>query len=207
MTSKTKKTFDPATLNTADHIVWFDDFHGDEGNAPTNSYRFLSNFYVGDPFTIPDVKWFGGGLVEFKTGEHAFQAFKAVNSEDSGQFKAIVDAETPSLAKKLGRSCKLRKDWEAVKFDVMMAVLRSKFTFDRAEGHLLLGTGTALLTEGTFWYDDTWGVMLNKQGRPGRNWLGTLLMARRAELQAEKASGVSDGVERHNVTWALTLND
>lgn len=195
MTKSKTKTFDPATLNTPEHVIWFDDFNEDEGNKATNGYRFLSNFYVGEPIKLP------GEDTEFMTGEHAFQAFKATTD---AWFKTIAEAGTPSEAKKLGRSCILRKDWEAVKFDVMMAVLRSKFTFERSEGHLLLGTGNALLTEGTFWNDDTWGVMLNKPNRPGRNWLGTMLMARRAELQAEPYAG--EVTAQYNVDWAQSYH-
>ena len=203
-TSKTRKNFDPTILNTDKHISWFDDFNEDEGEKPTNGYRFLSNFYVGEVFTLPNVIWDDGTEIEFKTGEHAFQAFKAFKD---AEFAAIVAAPTPAKAKALGRSCELRPDWEAVKFDVMMAVLRAKFTWQRYEGKALVDTKQALLTEGTFWYDDTWGVMLNKQGRPGRNWLGTLLMARRAELVAEVLGSPQVDTGQYNVSWALESHE
>jgi ribA/ribD-fused uncharacterized protein len=178
--SKTK--FDPSTLNQpGKEIVWFDDFNQHEGNDPTNTYRFLSNFYVGEPFTLAGLRWGPeDDLAQFKTGEHAFQAMKALSEED---FKAIVDSPTPSEAKKLGRTCKTDiARWDSIRFDVMAAVVRSKFTLDREEGPLLLATGHALLMEGTQWGDQVWGVDMLKEGWPGRNWLGTLLMARRAEL-------------------------
>jgi ribA/ribD-fused uncharacterized protein len=208
VTQKETKTFDPATLNKPEHIIWFDDFHGDEGKEPTNHYRFLSNFYVSEPLTIPGVEWAGtvkdmSDPIVFQTGEHAFQAFKAVSASD---FEDIVSAKSPGVAKRLGRKCALRQDWEGVKLDVMAAVLRAKFVLSRPEGQWLLDTGTALLTEGTFWNDDTWGVKLNQEGSPGRNWLGTLLMARRAELAAEKLHGVTMNTVVHNVDFLLTFS-
>ena len=185
----------------------FDDFK----DEPTNGDRFLSNFYEGELITLPGVTWnafFGSmdrqpwcekflvdypeelpeGPVYFSTGEHAFAAMKCwgVNPE---QFFDIVCADGPGPAKSLGRSCQLREDWEVVKLDVMAAVVRSKFTLERDEGQRLLRTYDALLIEGTWWRDDVWGVQLKKnntsQTAVGRNWLGTLLMARRAELRAE----------------------
>jgi ribA/ribD-fused uncharacterized protein len=177
-------------------ISWFDDFEG------PNEWRFLSNFYVGAPLLYRSFS--------FASGEHMFQAFKASSVADMHTINA---GETPSEAKANGRHyLRLRPDWERVKFDVMRLVLRTKFQAGREEAALLLATGDALLVEGTMWGDRVWGVDL-KAGRakreeewgrapagpplawepgegwehsPGRNWLGVLLMARRAELYAEQ---------------------
>lgn len=179
-------------------ISWFDDFEGD------NEWRFLSNFYVGKPLAYRSRS--------YMSGEHMFQAFKARNVADHDMINA---ATSPGEAKANGRHyLHLRMDWERVKFDVMRVVLRTKFQQGREEAGLLLATGDALLVEGTMWDDRVWGVNL-KEGRkrqeargaqyvgaeavaahawepgegwelaPGRNWLGVLLMARRAELLAE----------------------
>lgn len=177
-------------LNHDGQVLWFDDFADD----PTNQYRFLSNFYVGEPITL--------GSVTFATGEHAFAANKA---KDPRAFQAIATADTPGRAKSMGRSCTLRPDWEEVKLDVMAAVLRAKFTLPRGEGHYLLETGDRLLMEGTYWHDQVWGVDLHI-GRtpataPGRNWLGTLLMARRAELRAEDRYGLRVPTVDHNLAF------
>lgn len=148
-------------------IDWFDDFEGH------NDYRFLSNFFIGDPIDMND----GHGAC-YRTGEHAFQAYKAT---DLVQWQGVVDAKSPGKAKMIGRRIELRKDWEQVKFDVMRAVLAAKFSPERPEAEMLLATGDALLIEGTEWNDRVWGV--NRQGM-GRNWLGTLLMAQRAVLRS-----------------------
>lgn len=151
-------------------ILWFDDLG--TGNA---EYRFLSNFYVGEPIQLPGVD------AQFPTGEHAFQAFK---TDDLNEFHRIVGSPSPGAAKRAGRTCSLRHDWEAIKYDVMAAVVRAKFSLDRDEAGMLLATNDAYLREGTYWRDSVWGVDLRHPERPGRNWLGTLLMARRAELRA-----------------------
>lgn len=160
-------------------VINFDDFDGH------HQWEFLSNFYHGEPIPLWGRDW--------QTGEHAFQAMKSL---DDAVRDHIWRAGTPGIAKMRGRKCVLRNDWEAVKYDVMAAVLRAKFTLDRDEGRWLVQrTRDALLVEGTTWNDAVWGVAgrsttANGKGgvevtSVGRNWLGTLLMARRAELLAE----------------------
>lgn len=176
-------------------IGWFDDFDGD------HDYIALSNFFEGDPIYISEFCPYAA----FNTGEHAFAAMKA---RDKDQRARIRNAGSPGEAKALGRACDLREDWEAVKYDVMMAILRAKFTLDRYEGDVLLSTGNALLVEGTYWYDTVWGVALDESPtetlirQPGRNWLGTMLMARRAELVAEKLYGLEATTGEHNARFA-----
>lgn len=159
-------------------IVNFDAFEGD------NPYAFLSNFWEQEVVV---------GDRSFPTGEHAFQAAKAATPAD---FELVAGAAGPGTAKYNGRRIALRRDWEEVKYDVMRVVLAHKFQGELfGLGHELLDTGDALLVEGTRWRDTVWGVDLDEGERlgygghlsPGRNWLGTLLMARRAELR----SGVS----------------
>ena len=161
--------------NRPEVIGWFDDFDGE------HPYRALSNFYIGEPIEIPEIEG------AWMTGEHAYQALKAASAEER---ERIRRANSPAQSKMLGNTCQLRSDWEAVKYDAMMAVLRAKFTLGREEGRVLRATGDALLIEGTFWQDTVWGVDLRDDTvyathAPGRNWLGTMLMARRAELKAE----------------------
>jgi ribA/ribD-fused uncharacterized protein len=135
------------------------DFHG--------QFFFLSNFYR-SPITEHDIT--------YPTMEHYFQAQKADNAEAK---KRIASAETPSKAKYLGRSVHLVPDWEIVKLAVMRDGLQLKFAEDSQLAWALLSTGDAYLIEGNSWGDRYWGV----DGH-GSNWLGNLLMARRAELRA-----------------------
>ena len=196
--------------NPASMISWFDDLG--TGNP---QFRFLSNFYEGKtPIVLPGLKAMlekrfpeADSGIEFPTGEHAFQALKATNLTDFLRVGLAAplkidgedgELEAPGVAKYIGKSMPLRPDWERVKMDVMVAVLRAKFAPDRNEAAWLLATGDAYLREGTWWHDTTWGVDLYAEGFPGRNWLGTMLMAIRAELR----SGVEIDTGLHNLRRA-----
>lgn len=219
--------FDPNMLNSDPDalIAWFDDL-----GTGNEAYSFLSNFHEDEPITLPGFTWevvfsdmhirhqnrlinryFDGempvGPIGFKTGEHAFAAIKCWGT-NIRQFIQIVLADDPNEAKALGRACDLRPDWELIKFDVMMAVQRFKYLLDRKEGRALLETGDALLIEGTLWADDIWGVDLNDTNDPttsnGANWLGTMIMARRAELLAEKRFNIRTTAGFKNAVSAIS---
>lgn len=147
-------------------VDYFDSFEG------PNEFAFLGNFYV-SPVRLRGVK--------YPTGEHAFQAYKATTK---GRWLGIAKANDSGQAKSRGRSCDLRPDWEAVKYDVMTQVVRAKFHSTSRLAEELVKTGDALLIEGTYWGDTIWGVDLRRRGYQGNNWLGRILMARRAELVA-----------------------
>ena len=91
----------------------------------------------------------------------------------------IATAGNARIAKKLGRACELREDWEDIKIDVMRDILRVKFKKGSHLGRLLVGTGDIPLVEGNTWNDVFWGVCNGS----GENWLGRLLMEIRSELQ------------------------
>jgi ribA/ribD-fused uncharacterized protein len=122
----------------------------------TGAYRFLSNF---------DER----GSVEWR-----FQASKTL---DEAERAWVLSAISAGEAKRRGRKVTLREDWEQVKDDIMLALLREKFAA-KALGDLLRGTRTVELVEGNHWDDTYWGVC---RGR-GRNRLGELLMQVRDEL-------------------------
>lgn len=143
-------------------IEYFDSFEG------PNRYDFLSNFY-------PSTLHFRGGV--YPTGEHLFQAFKA---RDLATHDNIRWAKTPGQAKTLGRQIELRPDWENIKYDAMRVTLWYKFAPKSKLAEMLLATDDAMLLEGNTWNDTVWGA--SKTTLVGRNWLGHLLMARRAEL-------------------------
>ena len=141
-------------------------------------YRFLSNFHVDQRFDVV----VRGRNTRALSGEHAYQACKAVHDSDAAR---ILDATTPGKAKRLGRRAEMRGDWDAVKVAVMRHVLEAKFAPDSALAAELVATGDAILVEGNTWNDTFWGVA--SVGR--ENWLGYLLMARRSELHLGRAYG------------------
>lgn len=129
-------------------------------------YRFLSNFFPCEIFYCGK---------SYPTVEHAFQAAKTL---DESAREHIRLQSTPGRAKQLGRMCVLRTDWESVKKDVMLNLLR--FKFGRPDLRALLkSTGDFYLVEGNNWGDYFWGVCNGS----GENWLGKLLMQVRDEIR------------------------
>ena len=146
-------------------------------NCFDGEFAFLSNFYT-SPFEDPKT----GTL--FLTVEHYFQAMKADNMRD---YLTIASAPTPDKAKRLGRQCVLRWDWEKVKEQVMEDGLRLKFA-DPELHKMLISTHPHELVEGTTWHDNEWGNCSCERCRniPGKNKLGKILMKLRTEFMEEK---------------------
>jgi ribA/ribD-fused uncharacterized protein len=130
------------------------------------SYRWLSNFWV-CPIE------FGG--INYPSVEHAYQAAKCADVWDRHK---ILHAKTPGDAKRIGRKSKIRDDWDVVKLDVMLDLLRKKFSIPDLRKKLF-DTGNLVLQEGNWWGDKFWGVDLRTNA--GENHLGKLLMRVRDE--------------------------
>lgn len=140
--------------------------------AFTGALAFLSNFFL---CTI----MYDG--MKFTSNEAFFQAMKTQNKTVRKQFEGI----SPAAAKKLGRTIKLRPDWESIKLQVMEHGLRKKF--DPATNIdlviALVNTGNDELVESNYWHDNYWGsCTCSKCGNKGQNNLGKLLMKIRAGL-------------------------
>lgn len=134
-------------------------------------FHFLSNFYF-SPFIYEKRT--------FNTVEHGFQCHK---TKDSMWRSLITNAQSPGQAKRIGRTCPLRSNWEEIKEDIMMAMLRAKFSEPEME-QKLLATYERELIEGNTWGDVYWGKDLHS-GR-GKNRLGILLMKLRTELRKKR---------------------
>lgn len=153
-------------------------------------YWFLSNFYP-HPITASGRTW--------PTNEHYFQAMKTLDVDEQ---ERIREANTPREAKYLGRQLKdIIPNWDSMRFLVMRNAIASKFPSKGTELTLkLLETLPHALVEGNAWGDTFWGVRGATSPAPrqvfpgheelkvgyGLNWLGYLLMARRAELLDEE---------------------
>jgi ribA/ribD-fused uncharacterized protein len=127
-------------------------------------YRFLSNF-------APSRVLMRGAW--YPTVENAYQAAKVLDAAARTPFLSCSARD----AKRMGRRVVLRADWESIKMEVMLALLRAKFTYSPLRQQLL-ATGAAHLEEGNTWGDRFWGVC----GGEGENHLGRLLMQVRAEI-------------------------
>jgi ribA/ribD-fused uncharacterized protein len=140
-------------------------------------FRFLSNFW-------PCCIVMNGA--PYSTLEHAYQASKTTNAIIR---ERIRRAPTPGKAKQMGGdSWILRSDWEDVKVEIMISLLREKFNPKRnlELSKLLLETGNQELVEGNKWHDNFWGICQCEscqKFKTGQNWLGKLLMQVRGELK------------------------
>lgn len=131
----------------------------------TGEHRWLSNFW-------PAAVRFGG--IIFPTVEHAYQAAK---SKDFGVRMKIAHASTPALAKRIGGDLTLRKDFPAIRLDVMRYLIARKF--EHADLAMqLIATAPMQLQEGNTWGDRFWGVCYGR----GENHLGKILMDQRELL-------------------------
>ena len=148
-----------------------------------SGFRIIHDFDLRGPHGFLSNFWMSAFMVqgmEFKSGEHYYQAEKAAFDEDYEYVRSAPDARE---AKRRGRKIRCREDWEDVKIDVMRMVLEAKFAPDRIS-EKLFATGNALLVEGNTWGDRIWGMTQTPSGRwAGQNLLGVLLMERRAILQ------------------------
>lgn len=129
-------------------------------------FRFLSNFW--------DARVEFEGVM-YPSTEAAYQAAKC---EDRAERKKFLKL-TPYRSKKLGQEVKMRRDWEKVKYDVMLAVVRDKFTRHDDLREMLLATEDLYLEETNHWGDRVWGVC----DGTGTNWLGKILMKVRDEVR------------------------
>lgn len=146
----------------------------------------LSNFRMLDPAPMIAAGWHGRATSPerwpMRTVEHGFQACKATSRED---FEMILAQPGPMDAKRSGRHVTpLRPDWETVKYDIMLHLLRVKFR-DVTLRAVLLATGERTLVEASP-HDAEWGGW-DRQARAwtGANLLGRALMDVRAEISGE----------------------
>jgi ribA/ribD-fused uncharacterized protein len=138
-------------------------------NGFTGRYTFLSNFY------IYPIKWRD---IILQSSEHAYQSEKTT---DLIERETIYNARTPADAKRLGGRKHLKhfkSDWDAIKDQVMLDVLREKFS-DPELRFKLMQTGKEELIEKNWWGDTYWGVCNGH----GENKLGKLLMQVREEIK------------------------
>ena len=153
-------------------------------NKFEGKYRFLSNFY---PSEIEHQ-----GIL-YPSVEHFYVAMK-VNDQQlingkyytPGDFREMIASiPDPGKIKRIGRSAKLRSDWDEQKFKVMNWGVRQKFRKEPLR-EMLLSTGDQLLVEGNWWHDNIFGsCSCEKCGDKGENRLGKILMDVRAELRSK----------------------
>lgn len=133
-----------------------------------NANRWLSNFHT-SPLTFEGVR--------YQTVEHAYQCQKTLDPKER---KLILKETFPGKAKLAGRKVTMRDDWDSVKLQVMLEIVRVKFTDPELKAKLI-ATGDAKLVEGNNFGDCFWGICKGS----GENHLGQILMQVRSELVKE----------------------
>ena len=129
-------------------------------------YRFLSNF------CRSPIKYKGK---TYKTAEHLYQALKTKNRK---QRAMIRKCKTPRDAKRKGQNILLRSDFQQVKNNLMLMVVRLKFLQNPMLKIWLKNTKDKKLTEGNRWHDNYWGDCSCSKCKKikGQNQLGKTLM-------------------------------
>lgn len=128
-------------------------------------YAFLSNSF---PCTIEI-----DGLV-YSSAEAAFWAQRVKDEKARRKYTRL----NPNKAREKGMQAEPIDDWEDIKLDVLMKVLKIKFS-DPELKEKLLSTGNAKLINTNTYRDEYYGMYLGK----GRNKLGVTLMSLRDELK------------------------
>ena len=132
-------------------------------------YAFMSNFHNA-PVIYEGVR--------YANSESAFQAQKC--PERRHEFINIP----PGIAKKMGRQCKIRADWEEVKDQIMYEIVFAKFAQNPDIAKKLVETGKEPIVEGNWWHDNYWGDCKcdRCKNMKGKNMLGKILMVVRHEF-------------------------
>lgn len=138
-----------------------------------DNFAFLSNFYESEmeidqgPTKPP---------VVVKTLEHAYQALKANNKEEAAW---VLASPTAGISKRRGQKVQMWENWDGMRDEIMLELLRIKFFQNKELADKLLATENARLEEGNWWGDTYWGICRGI----GENMLGVLLMQVRSELR------------------------
>ena len=120
----------------------------------------------------------------FTSVEAAYQYKQAVFNGDNETAQQIKKAKSGREAKRLSKRIKVRtfEEWSKTKRAIMYALLTRKFK-DGDLARQLIDTGNMLLVEQVASALGYWG--LSRNGTPGKNVLGELLMEVRARLQKQ----------------------
>ena len=129
--------------------------------------------------------------ITYKTAEHWMMAKKALLFEDTAILTEILNADSPALAKKLGRKVRnfIPETWDAHKYKIVVEGNIHKFGQNDELRAFLLTTGNRVLVEASP-YDKIWGIgktvsakmVENPHTWNGENLLGFALMEVRDQL-------------------------
>lgn len=129
--------------------------------------------------------------VEYPTAEHYMMAEKARCFDDEEALQAVLATRNPSKAKQIGRRVRgfNDRDWDFVKYEVVVEANMHKFGNDLDLRKFLLKTGDIILVEASP-YDTVWGIGMAEDDPDvhdptlwkGQNLLGFAIMDVRDRL-------------------------
>lgn len=148
----------------------------EKGGRHSTIHHWPSNFFI-----EPD-------------GTHVEGEFQAEKYRLAGRpfYIAVVKRKPPAEAKRLGSKRKLKMtedqiiEWNDKRVDIMLELVRRKFTDHPELAAKLIATGNQELVEDNWWHDNFWGncTCINCF-HSGQNWLGETLMQVRRELHEQ----------------------
>lgn len=151
-------------------------------------------FFWNGPFSnwaLSNFKYRGNS---FMCAEQAMMWEKAMFFEDIFSASMIMSTADPAKQKALGRTVKNYNDeeWAAVRYNIVLNILRHKFTQDEYMHDKLMDTAGTILVEASP-YDKIWGIglgeydprALNEDTWQGQNLLGKALTQVRTEFENE----------------------
>lgn len=136
-------------------------------------WRWLSNFQLCETSYEGDI---------YPSVENAYQAAKTSDREARKPMMERTSDDEMTEGKRarlFGRKAKIRPDWEEIKVEVMLSIVKEKFYRNPTLAGALLSTGDLYLEETNYWGDRFWGVSKGE----GHNNLGKILMLIRDELR------------------------
>lgn len=149
-------------------------------DTDTHVFFYEQEYYVLSNFSAFRLQWKG---VDFDTSEHAYHCEKFYDRRVKEEILAARSAH--DAFKIAGENKHLRRpDWDDIKLDIMLNILREKANQHEYVYRKLMETGDRILVEDS-WRDSYWGWGENHYGQ---NMLGRLWMIVRNELITNAAS-------------------
>lgn len=120
--------------------------------------------------------------VQFTSSEQAMMWEKAILFNDNVHAKKILKTNQPNEQKAYGRLIEGYDDaaWSAVRYDLVVDILRHKFTQSRKMREALMDTANTILVEASP-VDRIWGIGLaenDARAHDEKTWLGLNLLGK-----------------------------
>ena len=147
-------------------------------DTPERVHFYEQDFYPLSNFSAFTLMWEGWRFDTLEAAYH-WEKFVGYSPETCDRIRTAPSAHEAFRIAQAEKDWR-RRDWDAVKVDIMRRLIRAKAEQHEYVHRKLLATGDRELVENS-WRDDFWGWGPN---RDGQNMLGKLWMEIRSELRA-----------------------